>query len=48
VLSHSFRIIAVKRGICQECYDSLSQTDKTFLRLLWETFRIMVDNNDGN
>lgn len=35
-----------KRGICQECYDSLSQTDKTLLILLLETFRIFGDNND--
>ena len=36
-----------KRGICQECYDSLPQSDKTLIRLLWETFRIKGDNN-GN
>ena len=35
-----------KRGICQECFDSLSQYDKALLRLLWETFRIIGDNND--
>lgn len=41
------KAILDKRGICQECYDSSSQRDKTILRLLWETFRIMGENKDG-
>jgi predicted amidophosphoribosyltransferase len=37
-----------KRGICQECYDSLSQIDKNIIRLLWEAFRIVGNKDDGN
>ena len=32
--------IQCKRGICQECFDGLSQRDKNCLRFLWEAFRI--------
>ena len=38
--------ISDKRGICQECYDSLPENYKAYIGALWLIFNIKGRNND--